>query len=269
MKSLLVVLVFLFSSGFARGQCPQHFVQGVAPEFINPKIANGTTPLCFIAFAVMHSDVSRTPLWSAEHLTASALDEDHQPKRRNTFHAESRLARQARAELRDYAKSGFDRGHMSPSGDMPTVRAQHESFSLANMVPQNPNNNQQLWAAIEESTRTLAKSRGEIYVVTGPLFEGNTLQRLNARVLVPTSLFKAIYDPVLKCAAAYIAPNAPGDVYRTITLDELERRSGIRIFPGVTHNGETIPKLTLPTPQSHHQKTRTRPNFQALSDESK
>ena len=87
---------------------------------------------------------------------------------------------------------------MALSGDMPTETSQHESFSLANMIPQDPKNNQILWQGIEEATRTLASRDGEVYVVTGPIFEGSSLERLNGRVLVPAFVFKAIYDPVRK-----------------------------------------------------------------------
>ena len=45
---------------------------------------------------------------------------------------------------------------MAPAADMPTHKAQHESFSLANVVPQNRHNNQVLWSAIEGAARNEA-----------------------------------------------------------------------------------------------------------------
>ena len=105
-----------------------------APEIVNEKLAAKTKELCFEAFGVMHSGISKTPLWSAEYLTASAIDAD--VPRKDKFHEETQLPQNERAELKDYAKSGYDRGHMSPSADMPTESAQADSFSLANMVPQ-------------------------------------------------------------------------------------------------------------------------------------
>ncbi len=212
-------------------RCPEHFANGEAPEFTNQKLAAKSVALCFSAYAVMHSGVSRTPLWSAEQLTTERLTASKKMKRQNAFHPEEKLPSDQRAELRDYAHSGFDRGHMSPSGDMPDGQAQYESFSLANMVPQNAENNQKLWSAIENATRDLARRRGQLFVVTGPLFEGNAVQRLNQRVLIPTHVFKAIYDPSARSAAAYVAPNAPGGAYEVISIAELEKRSGVNFFP--------------------------------------
>lgn len=198
----------------------------------------------------MHSGISRTPLWSAEHLTAERVAESRKMKRQNAFHPEDRLPHADRAELVDYAHSGFDRGHMSPSGDMPTANAQYESFSLANIIPQDPNNNQQLWASIEESTRNLAHDDGELYVITGPLFEGTSLQRLNGRVLVPTHVFKAIYDPARHAAAAYLAENARGREYHVISIAELEQKVGVRLFPHLDANIRES-RMELPEPQVH------------------
>jgi endonuclease G len=229
--------------------CPEHFAGGDAPEFINEKLVEHTAQLCFEAYAVMHSGISRTPLWSAEHLSRNRLNKAEAMTRRNTFHAEEQLPEDNRAELRDYAHSGFDRGHMSPSGDMPTASAQYESFSLANIIPQNANNNQNLWANIEEQTRDLASRRGELYVISGPMFEGSSIQRINGRVLVPTHVFKAVYDPKRRQGGAYIAPNEPGKDYQTVSIAELEKRVNINLFPDVPADIKHS-KMDLPSPAS-------------------
>src|SRR3569833_1805298 len=94
---------------------------------------------------------------------------------------------------------------MAPNGDMATEASQYESFSLANIIPQAPKNNQILWEGIEEATRTLAEQDQQLFVVIGPVFEGNDLERLNGRVLVPTYIYKALYDPVKRQAGAYLS----------------------------------------------------------------
>jgi endonuclease G len=228
--------------------CPQHFAEGSPPEFVNQKMAARTRPLCFEGFAVMHSGVSRTPLWAAQHLTEERLVEARRVKRRNAFHEEERLPASERAELSDYRRSGFDRGHLSPAADMASEQSQYESFSLANIVPQDPNNNQNLWAAIEGATRSYTRSRGDVYVISGPLFEGSTLQRLKGRVLIPTHMFKAIYVPQRQQASAYITPNAPGTDYQVISIAELERRLGINLFPAMPEMVKQT-RIDLPKPR--------------------
>jgi endonuclease G len=249
-KTILLFFALLFSGAVSIAQqtsCPEHFSGGEAPVFTNPKLAERTAQLCFEAYAVMHSGISRTPLWSAEHLSRSRIANAKAMTRRNTFHPEQQLPADARAELRDYARSGFDRGHMSPSGDMPTESAQYESFSLANIIPQDANNNQHLWAGIEEKIRDLADRRGELYVITGPIFEGSSLQRINGRILVPTHVFKAVYDPGRRQAGAYIAPNAPGSEYQTVSIAELEKRININLFPRMSSDVKQR-KMDLPAP---------------------
>ncbi|HYD78719.1 MAG TPA: DNA/RNA non-specific endonuclease [Paucimonas sp.] len=239
--------------------CNEHFADGTPPAIVSPSLGKKTQMLCFEGYAVMHSGVSRTPIWAAEHLTATSVRSADELKHKNSFHAEERLPAAERAELRDYARSGFDRGHMAPAGDMGTENAQYESFSLANMIPQHPNNNQGLWAGIEESVRRLARQSGELFVVTGPVFEGTSLQRLNGRVLVPTSVFKAIYDPARRQAAAYVTPNAEGMEYWTMSIAELEEFARIDPFPRLPAEIRET-KMTLPVPELHKsRKSKNRP----------
>lgn len=137
---------------------------------------------------------------------------------------------------------------MSPAADMPTVQAQLESFSLANIVPQNRQNNQLLWAAIESATRHIVQQRGELYVVTGPLFEGEKINRINNRVFIPTHIFKAVYDPQAKEAAAWLAPNEEGNNYQVMSVAELEKRLHINLFPAVPESVK-LRAMDLPEPR--------------------
>src|SRR3954451_4592204 len=238
------------SAGAQPERCPQHFVGGKLPALLKPQLARGIQPLCYEQFALLHSAVVRTPLWSAEHLTRDQVGAAGQLKRRSAFHHEARLPPEDRAELSDYARSGYDRGHMSPSGDMATPKARYQSFSLANMIPQNPCNNEVLWEGIESAVRDLASSKGEIYVVTGPIYEGTDIPFLNGRVGVPSRVYKAVYDPVRRAAAAYVTPNADGMDWQAISIDQLAQITGIDLFPAIPAEIKAV-AMPLPTPQPH------------------
>ena len=134
--------------------CPEHYAQGQPPAITRESLKARTRELCFRAFAVMHSGLSRTPLWAAEHLVRDNVQAARELVRKDSFRAETRLPAADRAELADYARSGFDRGHLAPNGDMPDPDSQAESFSLANMVPQVHANNAGVWAGIEPPCAT-------------------------------------------------------------------------------------------------------------------
>lgn len=68
------------------------------------------------------------------------------------------------ALLSDYRGSGYDRGHMAPNGDMPNKESQSDSFSLSNMVPQAPKNNQEVWRKLEEATRAIVTKQNKMYM---------------------------------------------------------------------------------------------------------
>ncbi|AET95228.1 hypothetical protein BSFA1_79600 (plasmid) [Burkholderia sp. SFA1] len=215
--------------------CADSYLHGTAPVITNAKLAHKTKALCFQEFAVVHSGISRTALWSAEHLTADRVKAAREIDRVNSFHAEERLDSNDRAELADYAhQRGLDRGHLAPSGDMATPSAQLESFSLGNVVAQNAILNRHLWADIEKSVRRLAEKRGDIYTITGPLFSGGTVRQLNGRVLVPTRIFKIVVDTRTGRGAAYVADNEPVDDYSVMSIAELEQVAGINFFPGMS-----------------------------------
>ena len=232
------------------GGCPAHYVDGRLPEIRNPKLALATQELCFGAFGVMHSGVTRTPLWSAEHLRADNLDAAHDLSRENSFHAEPQLPLSQRAELSDYARRGFDRGHMSPNGDMPDRQSQRESFSLANMVPQDAELNRHAWAGIESVVRKMAQKEGALYVITGPAFIGASLRKVG-NVMVPSHVYKLVYSPRQRAGAAWFIENRAHDEdqdqarLQAISVASLEAAIGINLLPSLSpRQKETM--LALP-----------------------
>ena len=233
------------------GECPAHYVDGRLPEIRNAKLASATRELCFGVFGVMHSGVTRTPLWSAEYLQPSNLDAADEVMRENSFHAEPQLPPAQRAELSDYARSGFDRGHMSPNGDMPDRQSQRESNSLANMVPQDADNNRRLWANIERVVRKMAKKEGALYVITGPAFIGGSLRKVG-NVMVPSHVYKLVYNPRQRAGAAWFVENRANAASQIMSIAQLETTIGITLLPSLSpRQKETL----LPLPDIKQKKT--------------
>lgn len=211
--------------------CPQFFADGTPPIVQSaPKLRE----LCYDAFAILHSGSTRTPVFVAQRLSRQ-LVQDADETRTNKFFADARLPRAERAELSDYKGSGYSRGHMAPAGDMPNVTAMAQSFSLANMVPQNSKQNSGPWAKIEKDTRQYAlRAKGDVFVITGPVFAKDTDTPVigTNQVRVPSHIFKLVYDMETKKAWAHWQANA-GDARAgpPISYSELKRRIGMELLP--------------------------------------
>lgn len=212
--------------------CSQYFANNT-PPVVQHQDQLQTRALCFSEFAVLHSGKTRTAVYVAEKLNRQLLQNAHK-KRTDKFFADARLPRSERAELGDYHGSGYDRGHMAPAADMTTDEGMAQCFSLANMVPQAPINNRKPWAGIEKATRKyVQRADGDVYVITGPVFDANSPTIGDNHVRVPKYLFKLVYDPSAKKAWAYWIENidtARAD--KPISYAELVKRTGIEFLPG-------------------------------------
>ena len=223
--------------------CPQFFARGIAPAIPS---APKQRELCYEAFAILHSGETRTPVFVAERLNRqSILDADE--KRSDKFFADARLPRAERSELSDYKGSGYARGHMAPAGDMPTPAAMAQSFSLANMVPQSPKQNSGPWAKIEKDTRHYAlRAKGDVYVITGPVFDANSSTIGTNQVRVPSYLFKLVYDAETGRAWAHWQQNADSTkAGPPISYRDLVKRTGVKFLSVVPQEVRPLPKMQV------------------------
>ncbi len=209
--------------------CRQFFADGIAPSVPQAPMQR---ELCYDAFAILHSGTSKTPVFVAERLNRATVESANE-KRTNKFFADARLPRSERAELSDYKGSGYARGHMAPAGDMPNPTAMAQSFSLANMVPQNPVQNSGAWSKVEQDTRRYAlRAKGNVFVITGPVFSPGS-QAIGAnRVRVPAHLFKLVYDESTGKAWAHWQSNSEdARAGQPISYGELTQRIGMELLP--------------------------------------
>ena len=209
------------------------FPAGHAPE-TSAALARGATLLCKTDYATFVSPVTRDPIWVAEHLTTVQIMSAGMIQRHCGFRPDKALEPGARAELDDYRKSGWDRGHMAPDADMPDDTAQRESCDLANAVPQAPRLNRGIWARIEEHVRRLALFHGDVYVATGPGFSGAPAAIGPDDVLVPDWTWKAVYVPATGEHEAWVCSNVRATVCDEEPVAAIKRRFGIRVFPSET-----------------------------------
>lgn len=231
---LLGALAFLpLGAHAAFDACIDYFPGKVVPKVVNkPKLRD----ICFDSFAVLHSGESKTPVFAVERLNRARLADAKGEARTNKFYEEARLPSAERARLEDYRGSGFDRGHQAPAGDMASPSAMAQSFSLANMVPQAPENNQGVWSRrVEAATRHYVnRAQGDVYVFTGPAFIGRVKTIGQGRVWVPTHLFKLVYDQNARRAWAYWVENTnEATIDKPISYRELVNRIGIELLPGI------------------------------------
>jgi len=215
--------------------CPEHFYGGAAPLPLIGELNPGQLrALCFDGFAVLHSGASKTAVYVAEHISPASLKQAKGVPRTNRFYEEARLPAAHRARLSDYRGSAMDRGHLAAAAQRHTPESMAQSFSLANMVPQAPKNNQGAWRArVEAPTLKFAeRSRQGVYVLTGPIHASPVRTIGAGEVWVPAALFKLVYDPAARRAWAYVVQNADeAKVGPPITYEDLVARLGMHLLP--------------------------------------
>jgi len=123
-------------------------------------------------FAVGYSRDQGKPNWVSWHVDIAdrgGID------RQDDFRNDTALpAGWYQALSTSYVGSGFDRGHNCPSADRTSSVANNSAtFLMTNMMPQAPNNNQGIWADLENYTRTFLPNN-EVYVICGSYGVGGT-----------------------------------------------------------------------------------------------
>ncbi len=141
----------------------------------------------------------------------------------------------------DYSRTGYDKGHLAPAGDMKwSLKAMQESFYFSNICPQKPGLNRGVWRELEEQCRLWASDYGPLQVATGPVIEKDLRRLGKNRVGIPKTFYKVL---CMKIDGRYEAigflfenkdyKNSETFQQHVVSVDEVEKTTGIDFFPGL------------------------------------
>ncbi|MCC5637526.1 DNA/RNA non-specific endonuclease [Nostoc sp. CHAB 5844] len=212
-------------------------------------------------YATSHNCAKGIPNWVSWQLNSSWLGS---APRQDDFRADTTLPSGCyRVTTTSYTGSGFDRGHMTPSADRTnTIANNSATFLMTNIIPQSPDNNQGVWASLEDYSRSLVAQGKELYIISGGRGTGGTGSNGfrstidSGRITVPAYTWKVIVvldRPGLGVSGVTTntrvitveIPNTQGvrnanwRNYR-ISVDTLESRTGYNFLSQVSSSTQSV-----------------------------
>lgn len=203
-----------------------------------PKYKRKELVVKHLGYTVCYEEKFEQAKWVAYRLTAEMCN-NNKEERKDDFR-EDKAIKTGSALPEDYKKTGYDRGHLCPAGDMAWSEiAMSESFYMSNMSPQDPKFNRGIWKKLESQVREWAKQEEEIYIVTAGVLEKGlpTIGEKN-KVAIPKLYYKVILDVygTEKKAIAFVMPNAGSkeSIFDyAVSIDSVERLTQINFFPAL------------------------------------
>jgi endonuclease G len=148
------------------------------------------------------------------------------------------------ADWRNYKKSGYDKGHLCPAGDMEfEINAYNDTFFTSNISPQIHEFNGGIWNRLEQKVRYWATKYDGVYVITGGVLESNLNTIGQEKVFVPNYFYKILLDNSNGeyKMIAFLVPNEKSDkpLYSfVVSVDTIEKMTGIDFFPKLENKTE-------------------------------
>ncbi len=201
----------------------------------------GEAPVVHTHFALGYAEAHEQAAWVAYELTPAEVGANL--AREGNFR-EDPLVLTGSASLNDYRKSGYDRGHLAPVGDMNFDSvAMEESFYMSNISPQKRAFNGGIWSRLENQVRTWATEKGGLYVVTGPVLGQAKRSIGENQVTVPDFFYKVLLNErgnESRMIALVVPTTAKDDDLRAFVekVDNVEAYTGIDFFPALPDNLE-------------------------------
>ena len=162
--------------------------------------------------------------------------------RSNAFAADQSIKNGAVPD--DYAGTGYDKGHMSPDGDLSwDQQVEYESFLMTNMSPQAGSLNRGIWKLLETNVRGWAVQLNKPFTIyVGGIYNDKDM-KIGDGVRVPHAFFKIAINDATREVAGWVFPHT--QPYPNLGNDLTKFRSSIVEIQKLTNIKFTLPKKYL------------------------
>ncbi len=231
----IVALLLSFSSNAADQVAPLPLQSCIkhAPYGFAETRKLSVTPICRTGYYTVHDNIGKIALYTSyvlrpEHATG-CMDRD------NSFEIDRSLPPLVRAGNKDYAKSGYDIGHMANAADLKySQEAQASAALLSNAAPQLPEFNRGIWKKLEDTTRGWAITRQHpLLIQLGTIYSAKADKTIGkGRVGVPHAFYKVITDTVTSEVQVFLFKHegSKADLSTFITsIEEVQRQAGMKL----------------------------------------
>ena len=194
--------------------------------------------LCKKVFSIGYDYETKQAMWVSYILDKRV---SNSVPRNRSFREEKEIPSEFRAKLKDYFKSGYDRGHLFPYASIDyDFESSKESFILSNISPQIPNFNRGIWKSLETKIREEALEN-VLHVITGTIFINS--KKKAGEVRVPTYFYKSIYNIDKSEITSYLIPHTKHYNYKLeffiTSTDLIEELTGLDFFSYLEDSLET------------------------------
>jgi endonuclease G, mitochondrial len=213
-------------------------------------------------YLTWYDDDLLVPLWVGYKLTRANIT--RLQDRVECFRPDPRLPAAVTALCTDYLEPTYDQGHLAPNADFKGTEAMMiNTYLYSNMTPQHDTFNRHTWERLESLVRMWVQKRGDLFVITGSVFDRNGDRQRDAdhaaarmapsnHVAIPTHFYKIVMQKKTLSANDTIAILLPhddakhtGDAWvryvttNITTIGEIERITGIDFLPGLNGTKRT------------------------------
>lgn len=239
-------------SGYAgRIEMPELLTGENYPFVTHTTSVNGKN---LISYSYQYDCQKHHTRWVA--FTFSTATPDNGLGRKGSFKEDPKLPTAHRLDENSYKNSGYSRGHLVASSDRQySIEANKQTFYMSNMSPQIQNGfNGGIWNSLEKKVQSwghgIKNNQDTLYVVKGGTINDDQIVKYlhdgNKKIAVPKYYFMALlwlkngqYKAIGFWLEHKAYSNSNSYPNYTVSIAELEKKTGINFFPNLPNEIET------------------------------